>query len=410
MQDQFQPLNEICKVMELELSLSPQTTILRRMKEETRNDEGEKEGEYSCSSQENDERIIQLEKEAVARELDYLLNDEVPPALAELLSVLTGGTEHLECNVEEETRRAEALSMAEQEDRLRRKVALDLDSILKYGSGQKEKKSKHDSGEAEDENTKASKRGHMFDFNKKTDEGHGSLRGFAAISGWKIYKSELRLEVKPIRGKKVPLSLKTQVSHLSPLRVAQIHNARNHMMAAIGELKRLQRLINNNRGKANENGLTEALRRIKDELRMAREELVINEAHQFPDNLFTPNGFLPPLPPEIAVEFSIFNSQLILSVYILHSSALTVKPNLPVSLASGKTSLVGDPLARPPKSYSRRIPSIGQSYVAQGKKIEIVDMVRIACDIPSLKSAVKALEQADDLANELGDKLLALTT
>jgi len=320
MQDQFQPLNEICKVMELELSLSPQTTILRRMKEETRNDEGEKEGEYSCSSQENDERIIQLEKEAVARELDYLLNDEVPPALAELLSVLTGGTEHLECNVEEETRRAEALSMAEQEDRLRRKVALDLDSILKYGSGQKEKKSKHDSGEAEDENTKASKRGHMFDFNKKTDEGHGSLRGFAAISGWKIYKSELRLEVKPIRGKKVPLSLKTQVSHLSPLRVAQIHNARNHMMAAIGELKRLQRLINNNRGKANENGLTEALRRIKDELRMAREELVINEAHQFPDNLFTPNGFLPPLPPEIAVEFSIFNSQLILSVYILHSS------------------------------------------------------------------------------------------
>jgi len=87
-----------------------------------------------------------------------------------------------------------------------------------------------------------------------------------------------------------------------------------------------------------------------------------------------------------------------------------VKPNLPVSLASGKTSLVGDPLARPPKSYSRRIPSIGQSYVAQGKKIEIVDMVRIACDIPSLKSAVKALEQADDLANELGDKLLALTT
>jgi len=94
----------------------------------------------------------------------------------------------------------------------------------------------------------------------------------------------------------------------------QIHNARNHMMAAIGELKRLQRLINNNRGKANENGLTEALRvcaycihfrgelkhtsplvmqRIKDELRMAREELVINEAHQFPDNLFTPNVSIP---------------------------------------------------------------------------------------------------------------------
>jgi hypothetical protein len=57
-QSQLQPHSAILKQLELEMSQSPQATILRRMKEEARNEE-----ETSLTRLE-DERIIALEKEA----------------------------------------------------------------------------------------------------------------------------------------------------------------------------------------------------------------------------------------------------------------------------------------------------------------------------------------------------------
>jgi hypothetical protein len=61
-QSQLQPHSEILKHLEMEMSQSPQATILRRMKEEARNEEGN-----SSAKALEDQRIIKLEKEATAR-------------------------------------------------------------------------------------------------------------------------------------------------------------------------------------------------------------------------------------------------------------------------------------------------------------------------------------------------------
>jgi hypothetical protein len=97
---------------------------------------------------------------------------------------------------------------------------------------------------------------------------------------------ELRIKVNPTWGKKLPVAVKAQVSPLDPLRLPQvrhhpdrvgcwlarlwhnvahvhqqqIQNAHNYMRMAIGELKRLQRLMNKNGGKAEQRILTEAFK------------------------------------------------------------------------------------------------------------------------------------------------------
>ncbi|ELR15324.1 uncharacterized protein ACA1_221050 [Acanthamoeba castellanii str. Neff] len=360
--------SEILRQLGMEMSQSPQATILRRMKEEARNKD-------TSLGKLEDERIVALEKEAMTRELDHLLTEEVPLAVADMLRVLTECMDDLKGDTEEENRNREAQETLEQERaRLRKKVASNLDSMLKYGLKVKEKEEEEPKPPAVEDEKKGPKRNYLLDFNKKTEGDVAVVRGFAAVSGWRVFKSELRIKVNPTWGKKLPVAVKAQVSPLDPLRLPQIQNAHNYMRMAIGELKRLQRLMNKNEGKAEQRILTEAFKRIKDELRMAREELVTYEMHDFPDSLFAPSGFLPALPPDIAVEFH----------GLLQSGGAIVDP----STVSRN---------RLPKPHTRQMPAV-----------EIMDAIRIPCDVPALKNAVHALEQADDLADELRDKLLAV--
>lgn len=401
--------SEILRQLGMEMSQSPQATILRRMKEEARNKD-------TSLGKLEDERIVALEKEAMTRELDHLLTEEVPLAVADMLRVLTECMDDLKGDTEEENRNREAQETLEQERaRLRKKVASNLDSMLKYGLKVKEKEEEEPKPPAVEDEKKGPKRNYLLDFNKKTEGDVAVVRGFAAVSGWRVFKSELRIKVNPTWGKKLPVAVKAQVSPLDPLRLPQIQNAHNYMRMAIGELKRLQRLMNKNEGKAEQRILTEAFKRIKDELRMAREELVTYEMHDFPDSLFAPSGFLPALPPDIAVEFHVFQSQLFLSIYFLQISpvpAKLVRDSQQGLLQSG--GAIVDPSTvsrnRLPKPHTRQMPAVGQTYIVQGKKVEIMDAIRIPCDVPALKNAVHALEQADDLADELRDKLLAVST
>jgi len=146
----------------------------------------------------------------------------------------------------------------------------------------------------------------------------GTLRGHISVSGWSISEAEIQVRF-PKWNKNAPH--KASISATHPWRLVQLQNAYNFIKMTFVELDALisksERCLLNPDSVAFP-AVSKMVRQVSDWLTQARQSLMIPSKNLFPNNLLTTTGFHPPLPQELHIEFSVCDSEIIVSVYALY--------------------------------------------------------------------------------------------